>query len=275
MFVRINQSCILSFVVKDKNNTVISNDTPYCTIRDKANGKYYNGLTFDDGETKLQMRYVLNGLYTFEFVPEIVSNFEVFCKTDAYDNSISFEVESYDIDGLPEYKWAINTTYTISIPVTENNVQHYCSIMRTSDSKYYSKDGFVDNETNLAMQNANNAVWLYQFTPNEYGEYVITCGSISYKLSVEEGVDNNTVPVMASSASVRFTDGTDTMCLTKNNVPLQGVIVTAYSKLSKEIAGKTATKSDGTWSMLLPAGTYVFVFSKDKYSSVSLERSVS
>lgn len=274
MFVRINQSCVLSFIVKDKNNNAVSDDVPYCTIKERATGKYYNGLIFDDGETRLQMRYIMNGLYTLSFTPESVSVFDVFCRSDEYEISTSFSVESYDVDGLPEYKWQKDEQYDVTIPVEDGQTECSCSIMRVSDDKYYSKNGWEANPVNIPMQKIENIIWMYQFVPAEYDEYVITIGETSYKLVVEEGVKKSHQPIMASSSSIRFSDGTDTVCLTKNNEPLQGVTVTAYSKVTKEVVGKTTTRVDGTWSLLLPQGDYVFVFAKDKYSSVSIERSL-
>ena len=64
MFVKINESYIISFTVVSKTGNKITNDTPYCIIQDIETKQYYNGLFFEDEEIRLQMTYSADGVYT-------------------------------------------------------------------------------------------------------------------------------------------------------------------------------------------------------------------
>lgn len=278
MYIKKDQPYICTICVQDKAGAKISNDTPYIIIFDTQAKKYYNGLFFEDTETKLQMRYSQNGTYIYEFVPETISSFEVKCVSEKYETSNILMLDVYDLESTPSYEWKTGNTFVISQPnVTGGDFT--CSIQRSIDNYYWSGAEWKNTKTELSMyRSQNNALWILEFTPYDVDQYTITVTSKEesyvYVLDVTNTLKEQGAPVMVNSSSLRFSDGTDSVVITKRGEPIAGASVSAYDKNTKKLIRKTITTRDGKWNMMIPHGDYIFMFSKDGFSTISLERSV-
>ena len=278
MYVKKDQPYICTICIQDKTGAKISNDTPYVTIFDIKSKQYYNGLFFEDTETKLQMRYSQNGTYIYEFTPESVSSFEVKCVSEEYEISNILMLDVYDFDSTPSYEWKVGDTFVISQPnVTGGDFK--CSIQRNIDNYYWSGAEWKNTKTELSMyRSQNDALWFLEFTPFDKDQYTISVTSNEesyvYILDVTDTLKDHGIPVMVNSSSLRFSDGTDSVVVTKKGEPICGVFVSAYDKSTKKLVKKTATARNGKWNMMIPHGEYIFMFSKEGFSTVSLERSV-
>lgn len=277
MFVKINESYIISFTVVSKTGNKITNDTPYCIIQDIETKQYYNGLFFEDEEIRLQMTYAADGVYTYSFIPEKAATYKIFLKSDDYDVSKTFELSAYNNDSIPSYKWRIDNCYQIIVPKSEDDKEYVCKIQRESDSLYWNGSDWQADSFSIPMKVVQD-LWIYEFTPDASGMYIITTSSENgdniYGLEVSDNAAEDESPVLVSSSSLRFSDGTNTVCMSNKEEKLYGVAISAYNKRTKELAGKTTSSRDGSWSLILPHGTYIFTFTKKNYSSVSFERSV-
>ena len=278
MFIKKNQPYICSICITDKTGTKVSNDTPYIIILNTEKKTYYNGLFFDDSETRLQMRYSQNGVYIYEFTPESSGTYEIRCVSENYGISNNVILETYDSEEVPGYDWKLRETFLISQP-NVIGCEYRCCIQRDLDDRYWSGSQWQDLKVTLPMYlSDNDAMWYFEFKPFDECKYTIVLQSDEanyiYSLNVSESLKEKGVPVMANSSSIRFSDGTDTVVITKRGEPIPGASVSAYDKNTKKLISKTSTSRDGKWNMMIPHGSYIFMFSKDGFSTMSLERSI-
>ena len=282
MFVEKDKPYTITFCVEDVNGTKITNDHPYVLIKNRQTSQYYNGLFYTDDQTKLQLRYSSNGVYVYTFTPDCIADFDILCKSDQYNLSLADSIKVYDSESNPEYEWQLGKNFVICVPSSSAETKCVCCIMRESDGYYYNSNGWTNAETQLDMSQSNE-VWTFDFTPNEVDKYVVTI--CAYQQDSEESIDYiytlnvketevSTTPVVVSSSTIRSEDGSSTVVMNEKLIPIAGAEVSAYNVKTKELVSKTTTKKDGTWSFLIPKGSYIFMFSKKRFMSVSLERSV-
>lgn len=278
MFTKVNGACILSIVVKSKTGDKISNDVPYCVIQNTETKQYYNGLFFEDSETHLQMKYVADGTYTYSFTPEEVADFKIFIKSEKYEISKIIELTSYSENSIPSYEWRVDSVYSVSVPYSDVIKDCACKIQQESTGLFWNGNEWCEESVALKMNLVQNSLWIYEFTPKDTGMYIITTvnssGENIYGLNVTDKALEDESPVLVSSSSLRFEDGTNCVCMSNKEEKLRGVVISAYNKKTKELVGKTLSLKDGSWSLILPHGVYIFTFAKKNYSSVSFERSV-
>lgn len=81
-------------------------------------------------------------------------------------------------------------------------------------------------------------------------------------------------PVQVSNKTIKYVDGSDTTVMDERGMTIQACKVTAYDMDTKNVCAVSQTNRQGEWSMALKPGNYLFLFERDKYVSVSLERRV-
>ena len=280
MLKKTGESSVISLRPVDSNGNPVSGDTPYVTIQNRSTKKYYNGLTWQDTEYRFLMNYIANGMYTSEFILNDVGSFDVIATStliptctksiviDTYSEQSSSVLwvkgESFNIN----YGTAAATSATVSIK------QEYTGLYLQSDNSWSA------NKAELAMLVVTDNVFSFIFTPDVATQCLICCNaenedSLIYVLDIRESNDDIT-PITVNNKTVVSLDGSDsTLVEDRTNEGIEGVMVSAYNSITKNKVNTAYSNSDGTWSMLLRPGMYIFTFTKDGYDDVSFERQVS
>lgn len=283
MYIKLNKPFLLMMCVSS-NGGRVNNDTPYVTIQDRDTGKYYNGLFFDEGETRISLRFSQSGVYVYNFTPNYIPRtcFDVRCCSVNYpESNTTYTLYVYNDESLPAYSWKRGDAFVITHSNIFGDIAK-CIIQRNSDGKYYDGAEWVGEETRLSMiLSSNNALWMFNFTPEDSGKYILHTidekNEYVYMLDVSDTANDTGVPIMVGSGSLQLDDGSDTVVITSKGFPIAGAHVLAYKHNSATpenekgiLVKKAVTGIDGKWNMLLPAGTYDFIFEKDKYASYVL-----
>lgn len=282
MLVELNSTYNISLEVKDGGKPILD-DTPFCTIKDLKTGKYYNGLFWADSKVELSMAHLINGVYTMKFVPDTLSKFEINCRSARYNISKTETIESHT-DDWQEVTWQVGCPYDLvrvksDAKLRLRNIDSGLKLIihNPKTNLYYSKDGWVSEHSKINMQEIQNGIYVYSFVPEDCTKYNIKVVENmlildKFILNVVDKEVDNTLRVIGSK-TIKAQDGSDTTVIGKNGAFIPGVKVTCYNK-DKEIVSTAQTDQVGEWTMRVMPGKYLFVFEKDEYVTISLEREV-
>lgn len=277
MLIKLGQSYNISLLVTDTNSNRVSNDTPITIIKDIETNKYWNGISWSDTATNIMLSYIDNGVYLYTFNPDKIGTFQISTTSSMYGISKTESIEVYSGD-IALYNWVVNNLFTISFADTNNIGSAKVSIFDTNTNLYF--DGvslWGETPIQIPMFSLEQNIYTCGFTPVSVSLYLITItsGDIQqiYNLNVQSTGDN-VQPIVVGSSNLFYNDGTDSVVLSENNLPLVGVQISAYDFSTKELVSRTVTNSDGNWSLVLKPSKYLFMFEKDGYTTVSFERTV-
>lgn len=279
MFIKVNSKHNVSLMVKDAGGNRITDDNPIAVIYDKDNNKYFNGLFWVDSKIELSMPHVINGVYTIVFSPDIASTFEISIKSEAYNLNKFEVVKSYSDEALT-YEWPLGTSYNIVHILNDDTIGNIPSatIFREYDQSYFNGFEWVTDECSFELSLLEDSVCFYGFLVDVQTKYIVTISETTgYKkgfiLDVKEG-GSASAPKEVGSKTLKAQDGTDTVLLSSNGSPIEGVKITCYDMETGDSITSTTSNARGEWNMLIKTGNYLFTFEKDGYMSVSLQRKV-
>jgi hypothetical protein len=171
----------------------------------------------------------------------------------------------------------INNSFLIKYVGQTANETVQVKISRDVDAMYWNGTDWIDTETLLSMSLLSDTLYSYSFVPTIESEYSITVTSgdneIFYIVTASTSSDN-IAPVYIDSKTFRAPDGTTSTLLDENGLALYDVQISVFNMSTKEIVGKAMSNSTGDWNILIKPGTYYFMFEKDGYMSISMERTV-
>ena len=115
MLVKVGEVKSFALKVVDANNYPVFDDTVVATIKDKSNDKFFNGLFWVDKQCELIVPHKGDGIYSFDFIPEQVSFFEVDLKSKSHRIASKEIIESIenideDIDSGMSYNPIVKIT---------------------------------------------------------------------------------------------------------------------------------------------------------------------
>ncbi|MGL5718191.1 MAG: carboxypeptidase-like regulatory domain-containing protein [Paraclostridium sp.] len=285
MYVKVGSRYTLSIVVKDKvSGRAISSDTPLGTIYNRETNKYFNGVFWSEDKTEISASYISDGIYAISFIPNEVSVYEISLISKSYNISKSESIRSYS-DKIERYIWPVGVSYNIIH--TKNDVSDSLvslTIQRKTDNMFYDGFNWQADEFEINMPSVESSTHMYQFLPLEETEYLVRVfekaervNSFAFEsfiidtTSSDSGPDNS--PRSIGSSTIKSQDGTDTILLAPNGTPISNVKVTCFN-LNGEEVNTAFTNSHGEWKMMVSTGDYIFIFEKDGFVSISLQRKV-
>jgi len=277
MFVKINTDYSISLLVTDTNGNRITTDLPIVTIKDIQNNTYWNGMMWQSTIANIIMDHIANGVYRTTIVPSAVGVYDVIAESENYNIVKSETIEVYD-DDIAKYDWKVNTPFTISFSKVSEIDNPIVSICKESSQTYWNNTQWLIPKTDLPMSELDGGVFIYEFTPDEEGEYVVLVNSqngqeIVYIVNATTVADN-ILPVAINNYNFKSQDGSDSTLVDDYQIGINTVSINCFDVVTKQVVCKTMSNIKGEWNMLIKPGKYFFVFSKDGYVSVSFERSV-
>jgi hypothetical protein len=277
MFIRLGNNYNVSLLVEDINGIRITNDSPYTIIKNVGNGAYWNGISWVNLEFRIYLEHVMNGVYRYNFIPDVAGLYEIVTKSDAYQISKTETLEAYEKD-FASYAWTINSEFTVKYPVTDINIIPQISIYKEMSKMYWDNTSWISTPTIFPMPAIEGGIAIYTFIPDEEEEYCITIidnDEETFMKIQATAIADNVSPVVITSASLKSLDGTDCILMATSHDPLSGVKISAYDQVSKVLISQTASDSSGKWSMVVKPGKYYFVFEKEGYTPIGMQRTVS
>lgn len=277
MFLKLGETYTPSLALTDNLGAAIIDDSPIVIIRDTNANKYWNGFMWQSSEFHIILSHIGNGVYATSFTPDKIGMFQVVCRSDNYSVVKPEIIEVYNDETL-KHQWKTNEPFLIKYVGSSQDEDVTVNILRNADGKVYSGSNWVSSPFVINMINLGSNVFVYNFTPDQEGQYSITIHSLNeYKTGFILDVANegsSTPPVIVNSNSLLNADGSDTTVTNLNGLPLKGVKVCAFNAATREVSAETMTNEEGEWSMTLVPGTYFFSFEKESYVSIGFERSV-
>lgn len=286
MIYPINKIFNYKFLLKDKNNVIVVNGSPLCTIRNTNTNKYWNGISWQDTEMYLGMNNVGDGIYSYSITFQEYGTYEIVTKEVAYgiEDELTIEVSSgqYAIIGdIFTIRHMILNGDGVQVPGLSATV----SIKRMSDNNYFDGSVWLLTPTVLPMQNmAGTGLYLYDFTYDQKESFEINISEAStatnesrllnFVVSMHESVfvpENNLYTI--GSSNIMGTDGGNAAILGSDKKPVRGAKVELHNKENKQVY-RTVSDPLGNWSINVEAGNYVIMISHADYDSISLERQV-
>jgi hypothetical protein len=258
-------------LVKDQNDVIVANDSPYVTIRNSS-GKYWNKIDWQLTEFRIYMGYIDNGVYTFSFTPAEVGILTVESISETYSITQEETVDVYSNDPT-EYNVLVGGIFVFK------KISANAPSIKIEDASNQFWDGldWVAIETTVPMTQGINSIYIYAFTPQIVGDYSVTIidgvDETPYILHATEEVEG-TAPENITNESIEALDGTDCVLVDNKGMRLKGVTITFYNPLTKELVAKTSSNQSGEWSVLIKPGTYYITFDKTGYVSMGFERTV-
>jgi hypothetical protein len=276
MFLKIGQPYTATLLVKDINGNRVLNDTPVIVLQDTQRNLYFNGMMWQTIRTELVMPHIDNGVYSRQFMFSESGVYKATISSTIYSIIKTETIEIYDTN-LMRYSWMINNSFLIKYVGQTANETVQVKISRDVDAMYWNGTDWIDTETLLSMSLLSDTLYSYSFVPTIESEYSITVTSgdneIFYIVTASTSSDN-IAPVYIDSKTFRAPDGTTSTLLDENGLALYDVQISVFNMSTKEIVGKAMSNSTGDWNILIKPGTYYFMFEKDGYMSISMERTV-
>lgn len=181
-------------------------------------------------------------------------------------------------------KVLLGEPYTISLEVKDSNDRIVCDSIATIKiydelkKKYFNGIFWVNDSVDIMVYHSYDGIYSYEFVPEEVGMYMLTLTNKAYSRSIQEEIRvaalSEDEVINISSDKFFNQDGTDTKITDVSGSPMAGVKISAYNKETKMLEAVTQSDLDGNWSLILKPSTYIFMFEKDGYISVSFERTV-
>jgi hypothetical protein len=277
MFLKLGNSYTISLLVTDINGVRITNDSPYVIIKDIGKGTYWNGISWSGSELDIYLEHTLDGVYQYVFTPDMAGVFEITAKSDTYQSSKVETLEVYEED-FASYQWLTGCEFTIKYPANNADIIPQVQICKDIDKTYWYNGTWNITPAYENMTALDGGVVVSHFTPDEDSKYYITIldgENETLMILSATAASDNIAPVVVTDKSVQSTDGTDCTITNDSNIPLSGVKISAYDPLTKELISKTASDVKGKWTLILKPGQYYFVFEKDGYTSIGMQRTVS
>lgn len=100
MVIKLGTPHIISIVVTDIENNPVCNDTVSLIIKDCVQDKFFNGIVWIDTECELSVPHTENGIYSYSFIPESCSVFELTISSRAYSKTKKEMVEVTDSENI-------------------------------------------------------------------------------------------------------------------------------------------------------------------------------
>lgn len=173
--------------------------------------------------------------------------------------------------------------HSISLEVKSSNLSIIddnvvVTIKNQETGKLFNGMFWIDEECTIMAQHIGDGVYEFVFTPDENAVYSITIQSEKTQKSKTYDITTKSPDfvgmVRVSHESIKNNDGTDTSVRRSDGMPLPGTKISAYNSSTKELLGVTQSDVNGHWSMILPTGNYFFIFERENYVQVSIERKV-
>lgn len=182
-------------------------------------------------------------------------------------------------------KVLLGEPYALTLEVRDSNGNIVCDSVATIkiydqlNKKYFNGVFWVDDDVDIIVYHSHDGKYSYEFTPEAIGMYSLMLLNKSYSCSIQEEIrvteDLSEDEVINISSDKFFNqDGTDTKITDISGKPMVGVKISAYKKETKSLEAVTQSDLDGNWSLFLRPSTYIFMFEKDGYITVSFERTV-
>lgn len=276
MFIKLGNNHNISLLVTDINGTRITDDSPYTIIKKVGANTYWSGISWVDYEFEIFLDHVMDGVYQYIFTPDTADLYEIVTESDEYKISKTETIEVY-ADDFVSYKWMVGTEFLIKYPSANSEIIPNVRICKEKDQKYWDGSGWVIVSTYIPMVIIEGGIATYSFIPDEEGRYYITIsdGSDELLMSIDATlVADNIPPVIVTNMTMKSLDGTDSTLMTESSIPIAGVKISAYDPVTKQLISQTASDSSGWWSMILKPGKYYFVFEKDGYTPIGMQRTV-
>ncbi len=283
LFVKVGTEYLISLLVEGTSGERIFNDTPYTIIKDIENSVYYNGVAWSEQESQIELQHVGNGLYTHSFVPDSERTLYIVSRSDTHSAIRSEEIRTYSADIL-QFTWQNGEPFVVSF-VSPGDTAPEVTILKESDKMYYLK--MTDSWTEEKVTNPMSIVvegsetYTFSFSPPSTDNYTITISESGVEkqlFSVATSEEATFIsPVTVSSEIIRSQDGSDSTVLSESGSPIAGTFVSAYKTNtdgSKELVAKTTSDTSGKWTMVLRPGEYYFMFEKEGYKSIGMQRRV-
>lgn len=277
MITKVNEAYNITTTLVDNSNNPVLNETPILYIKRLSDNKYYNGFTWTEKKFYLIMSHIGNGVYLYRFTPTETGLYEIWYNATSLQLSAKYILEVIDNNNV--YTCTPNEHFLIKIPYYSGIAPSIrISKVQYGTTLYFDGVNWITDIINLSMDIIENQFAIYDFVPTEIGEYYINIRENDVtEHNLVLNVNDNVVvtqPVVVNSYNCLYVDGTDSVVYNTNKIPLSGVKVSAYNQDRSKIVNFTFTNEKGEWSMVLPVGTYYFVFEKNGYISTGFERQV-
>lgn len=276
MFMKVGNTHIISLLVTDINGSRVTNDSPYTVIKNISKNIYWNGIAWGDSEFRIYLEHVVNGVYQYIFAPDSADIYEINTKSDEYNISKTETVETYDEDFV-SYNWLTNNEFIVKYSLGEDTTTPDIKVCKGKDNTFWDGQGWSLEPVFISMNVIGTEVATYNFVPNEDGDYYITIVDYGHETLIvlrASSTGDSIPPVVVNNMSMKSLDGTDSTILTETGTSLPSVKISVYDLVTKELVSQAGSDIDGGWSMVLKPGKYYFVFEKDGYVPIGMQRVV-
>ena len=171
-------------------------------------------------------------------------------------------------------------TYTISIDLKDCGYHNVKVVVFDEIRKlYFNGLMWCNDMCEIYVPRDKSGVYAYTMVFDECSIYNLEIGCEELKRKKRETVEvvnphSSDSHVKISSKTIRGYDGGDTRVCDIGRNGICGVLVKCVEKDTKKMVFSTQTNEHGEWSMIVKPGIYMFVFEKDGYNSIVLERQV-
>lgn len=261
-----------SLVVVNANGDRVVDDTPFAKIKDRKTGEFFNGMFFTKDECSLEMSHVGEGVYIYDFLNTRVSDFDVVLKSDKYKISETFILKIVNENNII-YPWNLGEKFIFHYP---SDKPMKASIKNDTTNMYYAGvEGWVETKSYIDMEATDSHCQTLTITFEEESKYeiIIYDKDFSQKdIMILDVMANSEsiVPIVIGSETFKKADGSNTRITTEFGSPIEGVKVSCYDPVQKNIISTTITDKEGKWSMMVKPARYIFIFEKPGFVSVSL-----
>ncbi|MDF2841735.1 MAG: Carboxypeptidase regulatory-like domain [Herbinix sp.] len=277
MFIKLGSNHNISLLVTDINGVRITNDSPYVIIKNVGQSTYWNGISWGGLEFRIYLEHVMDGVYQYVFTPDTADLYEIVAKSDEYQVSKTETVEVYAEDFV-SYQWMVGSEFTIKYPLTNISTVPYVKICKELNNMYWNGSAWEASSIYLPMTLIEGSISVYSVILDEESKYYITIlDDANEMLMMVQATTNadNVPPVILTNKTFKSLDGTDGTITTESQNPLPGVKISVYDLITKDLISQTASDINGGWSLVLKPNKYYFVFEKDGYTPIGVQRTVS
>jgi hypothetical protein len=276
MFLQLGETYTPSIRITDSLGLPITTDNPIATIKNTQTNEYWNGFMWQNSVFNILLIHTAGGVYTARFTPDKTGVFQAICKSNQYSKTSTEIIEVLD-SSIPTYSWPVNTSFDINFICNDTDLRAEAIITNDGNNTFWNGISWESVKSSVQLNKITEGAFTYSFIPDVAGKYSISVESESNKsFYIVEASDSgeSIAPVIVNNHSLLTADGSDTTIITKNGLPLVGVQVSAFKSDTKELVINTVSDESGGWNLVLPPGSYFFIFEKSGYVSVGFEKAV-